>query len=290
MPQDQAISSVLEERIQRPGESRIALIGLPFDARSSFMRGPAEAPSLIREALYSDARNLATESGHDLGSGSLMLDLGDLDPGSGDDREPPIRGAIETILRHDLRPLSLGGDHSVSLPVIEALAAHHEAIDVLQFDAHPDLYDRFGDSPHSHACVFARVMERGLARRLVQVGVRTLNPPQREQVERFGVEMIEMRNWEQVCALTFEGPLYVTIDLDVLDPAYAPGVSHREPGGASTRQLIDAVQSLGAPIVGADVVEYNPRRDPGRLTAPVGAKLVKELVAKMLERPPTLPG
>ena len=86
--------------------------------------------------------------------------------------------------------------------------------------------------------------------------------------------------------MTFEGPLYVTIDLDVLDPAYAPGVSHREPGGASTRQLIDALQSLDVPIVGADVVEYNPRCDPARVTAPVGAKLVKELAAKMLDTPP----
>jgi len=285
MPQGQSISSVLGERIER-SESRIALIGLPFDARSSFMRGPAEAPSLIREALYSEAGNLSTEYGHDLGSGSPILDLGDLDLGSVADHEPPIRAAIEAVLRHDLRPLSLGGDHSVSLPAIEAIAAKHAAVDVLQFDAHPDLYDRFQDSPASHACVFARVMERGLARRLVQVGVRTLNPPQREQVERFGVEVIEMRRWDHVAALTFEGPLYVTIDLDVLDPAYAPGVSHREPGGASTRQLIDALQSLDAPIVGADVVEFNPRRDPARLTAPVGAKLVKELAAQMLDTPP----
>ena len=108
-----------------------------------------------------------------------------------------------------------------------------------------------------------------------------MNDHQRAQAKKFGVEVVEMRHWGAGRNFAFDFPLYVSIDLDVLDPAFAPGVSHREPGGASTRQLIDTLQGLRGRVVGADVVEFNPRRDPVGLTAAVGAKLVKELAAKM---------
>ena len=132
-------------------------------------------------------------------------------------------------------------------------------------------------------CPFARIMERGVVRRLVQVGIRTATGHQREQARRFGVETIEMKEWGNAPDLAFDAPLYVSVDLDVLDPAYAPGVSHPEPGGMSTRELIDSIQRLDARIVGADIVELNPRRDPSGLSATVCAKLVRELATKMLE-------
>jgi agmatinase len=283
--------ATLSERLHQQQASRLALIGLPLDVNSSFFRGAAEAPPLIREALFSEATNLSTESGQDLGTGSPLLDLGDLDLASIDSFEPPIEEAISLILRHALRPVSLGGDHSVTIPAVAAVASRFGPIDLILFDAHADLYDRFQDSPVSHACVFARIMERGHARRLVQIGIRTMNKHQREQAERFGVQVIEMRDWQACLSLGFDRPTYVSIDVDVLDPAYAPGVSHREPGGPSTRQLIEAIQGIAAPIVGADVVEYNPRRDLAGLTAPLCAKLVKEIAARMLTSPdPSPPG
>jgi arginase family enzyme len=114
-------------------------------------------------------------------------------------------------------------------------------------------------------------MEEGLARRLVQVGVRTLNGHQREQAARFGVEIMEMRNW------------HISFDVDGLDPSCAPGVSHREPGGLTTRQALDVIHGVRARIVGADIVEYNPAADFQNMTATVCAKLLKEIAAQMLE-------
>lgn len=114
--------------------------------------------------------------------------------------------------------------------------------------------------------------------RLVQIGVRTLNKHQREQAERFGVTQVEMRDLGRI-SFAFERPLYISIDLDGFDPAYAPGVSHHETGGLTPRDVIDLLLDIEAPLVGADVVEYNPDRDINGVTAVLAAKLVKELAA-----------
>ena len=153
---------------------------------------------------------------------------------------------------------------------------------ILHVDAHPDLYDEYDGDRLSHACPFARIMEEGLARRLVQVGIRTMNAQQRAQADRCGVEVIDMRAWSGGARPAVEGPVYISIDLDGIDPAHAPGVSHREPGGLSVRDVLDLVQRTNGPLVGADVVELNPRRDPEGVTAIVAAKLVKELAGRML--------
>jgi arginase len=153
---------------------------------------------------------------------------------------------------------------------------------IIHIDAHPDLYDEFEGDRFSHACPFARIMEERLARRLVQVGIRTMNAQQRSQADRFGVEVIDMRAWETGTRPTLDGAVYLSIDLDGLDPAYAPGVSHREPGGLSVRDVLTLVQDAGGTLVGVDVVEYNPRQDLAGVTAIVAAKIVKEVAGRML--------
>jgi arginase family enzyme len=145
-----------------------------------------------------------------------------------------------------------------------------------------DLYDVFEGDRLSHACPVARILDERLVSRLVQVGIRTLNAPQRAQAERFGVERIEMKDWRPDAVVAASGPVYVSIDLDVHDPAFAPGVSHPEPGGLSVRDVIGFLHRLQGPVLGADVVELNPSRDPDGLTARVAAKLVKELAARLL--------
>ncbi len=124
-------------------------------------------------------------------------------------------------------------------------------------------------------------MELGKIDSLTQVGIRTLNDHQREQADRFGVDIIEMKDFEQA-TLFLQGPLYISLDLDALDPAYAPGVSHHEPGGMTTRQLIELLHAIEVPVVGADIVECNPTRDINNMTAMVGYKLMKELIELML--------
>ncbi len=264
----------------------VTLLGVPYDASSSFQRGPAEAPPLIRSALHSPSSNMWTEDGTDLGAEGVVVDVGDVVLTDADESSERTRGEIEatvaTLLERSARPLVLGGDHSITYPVLRAFHAVYPHLSILHIDAHPDLYDDFESNRYSHACPFARILEEGLATRLVQVGIRTMNGQQAEQARRFGVEIIEMRALEQPLVLSFDTPLYISFDLDGLDPAFAPGVSHREPGGLSVRQAIALIQGISAPVVGADVVEFNPCNDPAGLTAPVAAKLVKELAAKML--------
>jgi agmatinase len=214
-----------------------------------------------------------------------LLDRGDVT--LADDDEHDLRAIEESVadaLESGCRPLVLGGDHALSFPVLRAMARAHPDLTIVHFDAHPDLYDSFEGDRLSHACPFARIMEANLAARLVQIGIRTLNPHQRDQAERFGVELhgceVDMH------ALSLTGPLYVSFDLDGIDPAFAPGVSHREPGGLSTREAVRLLQALPGPVVGADLVELNPQTDVDGVSAVVCAKLLKELADAMIRTGP----
>ncbi|WP_371194713.1 agmatinase [Glaciecola sp. SC05] len=260
----------------------VALIGVPFDAYSSQLKGAALAPKLIRDTIFGGFANATTELGVDLKAHPHIKNLGDIVWCQDDDAFPAIQKAIAAISIKGAKPLVLGGDHSITYPIIKSLAKDHDKITILHFDAHPDLYDNFAGNPHSHASPFARIMENGLASRLVQVGIRTLNKHQREQAERFNVEIHEMRHWQGPEQVKLTGPVYISIDIDALDPAYAPGVSHQEPGGLSVRQMLAVIQSIEAPIIGADIVEYNPVRDVNNITAMVAMKLYKEVCGKML--------
>jgi agmatinase len=266
--------------------AKVALLGVPWDEHSSFARGAALAPAAIRAALRSPSTNLAAESGLDLGADPRFADAGDLEIPPGGAALVAIEAGAARLLASGARLLALGGDHAVTYPLVRAHAARHPGLTLVHLDAHPDLYDEFEGDRLSHACPLARILEADLVRRLVQVGIRTMNAPQRAQAERFGAERIEMKDWLPDLALDAAGPVYVSIDLDVLDPAFAPGVSHPEPGGPSTRDVIGFLQRLRGRVVGADVVELNPTRDPDGLTARVAAKLVKELAARLLEGEP----
>lgn len=259
---------------------KLALAGIPWDENSSYLRGTSEAPPLIRAALFSDASALRSESGVEFTRADLT-DAGDVPERSGLEMLEEIENFVSALLEAGFSPICLGGDHAVSYPIVKAFSRKYPDLTILHFDAHTDLHDSYEGNAYSHACPFARIMEAGLARRLVQVGIRTLDRPQRAQAERFGVEIIEMKDWRDTRVLAFDGPVYISFDLDALDPAYAPGVSHHEPGGLTTRQAIDTLLALPARVVGADVVEFNPRRDVAQMTAAVCAKLVKEIATKM---------
>jgi arginase len=260
----------------------VVMVGVPFDDFSSFLRGPAKAPALIRRALDDGASNRFAENGIDLDGHPCLFDLGDLalPPGEAAIRE--IEGTIRRLATPGTRILSLGGDHAITYPVVSALSHGHDDLTIFQLDAHPDLYESYAGSRFSHACPFARLMETGRVKRLVQVGIRGMNDEQRRQVEKYDVTCIEMKHFSPGTPIVLEGPVYLSLDVDVLDPAFAPGVSHREPGGMSTREVIRLIQSISAPIVGADIVEFNPDQDLGGITATVTAKLVKEIAGMML--------
>lgn len=260
----------------------VVVLGVPSDENSTFMRGAALAPPRIREVLHSGATNLCAENGIDLGAEPRWQDVGDLELGSGEAAFEQIQTAVGSLLERELYVLTLGGDHAITYPILRTYGARYRDLSILHLDAHPDLYDEFEGNRYSHACPFARIMEEDLVTRLVQVGIRTMNPHQRAQAERFGVEVIEMGHWHPGLPLKFDGPVYLSLDIDVLDPAFAPGTSHHEPGGLSTREVLRLIHALRVPIVGADIVEVNPERDPGGITAMAAAKLLKEIGSCML--------
>ncbi len=258
---------------------RPALLGACYDASSSFLRGAAEGPAAIRRELQSTASNAWSERLQLIEPGEAWDDAGDV--ALGNDPRAAIEQAVDALLAAGRRPLVLGGDHSITYPVLRAVRRYHPRLTILHLDAHNDLYESFEGDRFSHACPFARIMEEGLADQLVQVGIRAMTRHQREQADRYGVDVVDMRRWVAGERFALRHPVYLSLDLDVLDPAFAPGVSHREPGGLSVREVLSVVQGIDQPMVGADLVEYNPRRDLDEVTAPVCAKLIKEIVAQM---------
>ncbi|KAL7233541.1 hypothetical protein ACSBR1_017205 [Camellia fascicularis] len=284
----EASLTLIRERAKLKGElvralggavASASLLGIPLGHNSSFLQGPAFAPPRIREAIWCGSTNATTEE-------EIR------DSGVDDDRlMNTISESVKLVMEQDpLRPLVLGGDHSISYPVVKAVSEKLGGpVDILHLDAHPDIYHCFEGNKYSHASSFARIMEGGYARRLLQVGIRSITSEGREQGKRFGVEQFEMRSFskdrhflENLKLGEGVKGVYISVDVDCLDPAFAPGVSHIEPGGLSFRDVLNILHNLQADVVAADVVEFNPQRDTvDGMTAMVAAKLVRELTAKI---------
>jgi arginase len=263
--------------------AKISLLGIPHDDNSSFMKGAAEAPAHIRRELHSDAYSMWSETGIDLGSAGRLVDRGDIGFDAAGDPWDLIERDVGRAMEPGDPLICLGGDHAISYPILRAVRRRHPSLTILHIDAHPDIYHAYQGNPRSHTSPFARIMEERLTDRLIQVGLRTINDHHRDQFRRFGVEVIEAGRFSETLRLDFTTPVYISMDLDGLDPAFAPGVSHREPGGLSTRQVINLIQTINQPIVAADIVEYNPRCDTSNLTAIVAAKLFKEIAGMMVK-------
>lgn len=269
--------------VKETEDYEFAILGVPYDEKSSYLRGTAKGPELIRRASTGASINAWTELGVDLAEDTTLVDLGNVDVTGG---YHAVSGRIienvSAIASNKAFPVVLGGDHSISYPVVQALHTFYRTMDILHFDAHPDLYEDYEGDRFSHACPFARILEDGLVARLVQVGIRAATGSHRAMAESRGVTMIEMKDMDEIPRLAFKNPLYVSVDIDALDPAFAPGISHIEPGGMTTRQLIGIIQALDAHIIGMDLVEINGDRDPSGITAAAGAKIIMELIGKTI--------
>jgi agmatinase len=260
----------------------IAILGVPYDGKSSYLKGPSKGPQAIRTASTGEAINAWTELGINLEDAVTIVDLGDVDvEGAFSDISARVEDKVGEILERGGLPIVLGGDHSISLPIVRAMAKMYPALDILHFDAHPDLYEELYGDPFSHACPFARILDEHLAENLVQVGIRASTEAHRQKAAALGVRTITMKDWKDDLALAFSNPLYISFDADVLDPAFAPGVSHHEPGGLSTRQVINLLHTLEADIIGMDMVEVNPTRDVSGITAAAAVKIIMETAAKI---------
>jgi agmatinase len=261
----------------------LAVVGVPFDEKSSYKRGAVGGPEAIRQASTGKCYNPDTELGVDLAEETVLVDLGDVDT-SGDPVKTfsCIEGRVSQVLSAGAVPVILGGDHSITYPAVRAVARKYQPLDLLHLDAHPDMYQELYGDRLSHACSIARILEDGLIENLVQVGMRSTTPEMKIMAEKYRVKTVEAKEFPENLELEFKNPLYISLDLDVFDPAFAPGVSHLEPGGLTSRQVLDLIHNLKARIVAFDLVELNPCQDVAGITAALAFKLLKEIAGKIV--------
>lgn len=262
-------------------KNAVVIAGVPSDENSSYLKGTAEAPEKIIEAFHSYSTNLTSENGVDLSQDERIVELGNMSFTNDNNVIFQIEEKFDKILEYGFKAIALGGDHAVSYPLIKSTSKKYKQFTILHFDAHPDLYHEFDGNKFSHACPFARVMEQNLAVRMVSVGIRCMNSHQKEQAKKLDIEINEMKDWNGSIDINFDTPVYISLDMDVLDPGFAPGISHYEPGGLSPREVISIIHKINQPIIGADIVELNPSRDINNITAMTAAKFLKEIAGKM---------
>lgn len=264
-----------------PAEARIAVYGVPFEGRVNLRKGADGGPRDLRLASDSiETYSLALR--RDL-EDLPLTDLGDCElPVGAAPREAldVVRQEVAAWYRPALRPFMLGGDHTATVPVIEALAAVVPDLRVLQLDAHPDTREEFLGERYCYASAMARVMDVVPAERVYQVGMRT---GAREEIERPRPHFhpaLAGHPREVVRRLLPElrgHPVYVTIDVDVLDPAEAPGTGSPEPGGLRVPELIEIVHLLaGCDVVGGDLVEVAHAWDPSGRTGIAASWVIRE--------------
>jgi agmatinase/guanidinopropionase len=280
----------------------VAVAGVPFDGGTSYRSGARFGPRKIREAslmLWGYNNPLAVTPLQAL----KVVDYGDVDviPPSITDTMHNIESEVSAVLAAGATVLALGGDHSISLPLLRAHAKKHGPLSLVHFDAHPDTWDtEFGGRPYSHGTPFRRALEEKLIRPegYIQIGLRgpTSGAGDWQQARDLGVRVITM---DEAAALgtpailaaireTVKGPAYVTFDIDAADPAFAPGTGTPEVGGFTSHQLLQLVRGLqGLDLVGFDLVEVSPPYDHGDITAILAANIVFEFLSLIATRKTT---
>lgn len=259
-------------------DARYVLLGAPHDAGSTFRPGARLGPRAIRE--MAESLSPCTERGEDL-SHLAAVDAGDLAlPGVAPLAYERIEEAVGRIVEGGAVPIVLGGDHAVTVPSFTAVRKRYPEVSLLYLDAHPDLYPEYDGDPYSHACVVHRILQlkNVSGSRITMVGIRATNPAQREVAEAAGIRTVppwELEGFRYEAA----GPVYLSVDVDVLDPACAPGCGNPVPGGLTSRELLDLLRGLsGVDLVGMDVVEVNPLLDRSGVTALAAVRVVTEVL------------
>ncbi len=289
------------------GDAEVVILGAPLDWGASHRAGARFGPKAIREADYlgfdGERPHLATgidplKTLRVVDAGDLLLPVGYLE-----DSIERIGQAVEGVCRHGAVPIVLGGDHTVTFPNARAAAAVHGDVALVHFDAHADTAPaNVAGALHGHATPMRRLIESGAipGRRFVQIGLRGYwpDPPVVEWMREQGMRWylmsdIEERGLREVVDEAVEhaaadaDAVFLSVDIDVVDPGMAPGTGTPEPGGLTSRQLLDTVRRLGRElnVVGADVVEVSPPYDgPGAITAFLANRVVLEILNGLAER------
>jgi agmatinase len=280
----------------------VAMLGVPFDSGTSYRSGARLGPREIR-AQSSLIRPYSYFQKISPFETLTIVDAGDVDapPVGIDAAYAAIDGAVDRIVSAGVTPLVVGGDHSISLPVLRAIARTHGPVALVQFDAHIDTWGDYFGGKYFHGSPFRRAIEEGLIapKEYVQVGIR--GPMYGEEADfayqrEHGVTTIDIRQVKtegvekiaaRIRSLVRGRPLYVTFDIDSVDPAYAPGTGTPEVGGLTSFEAQELVRGLGGlPLAGCDVVEVAPPFDgPGQITALLAANIMFELLGVLARRP-----
>jgi agmatinase len=261
-------------------DARIVLFGIPFEGRVNLRRGADHGPRELR--LASDSiETYSPFLGRDL-EDLAIADIGDCQLGDGTPREQLARAReeIRGFWRPGLAPVMLGGDHTATLPVIEVLAPAIPDLRILQLDAHPDLREEFLGERYNYASAMARVMDTVPPERVYQFGIRTgAREEYRRRRPRFfpGFASAPLDALRGVLPELAGRPVYVTIDVDVLDPSEAPGTGSPEPCGIRTSELVEIVHLLGrCHVIGGDLVEVAHGWDPSARTGITASWVIRE--------------
>lgn len=271
----------------------VAILGVPMDIGTSWRSGTRFGPKQIRaESAMLRPYNLQT--GAAPFDSLQMADIGDLaiNTFSLSDSIRIITNSYDAILKHDVIPVAMGGDHSITLPILRAIAARHGPVALVHVDAHADVNDEMFGERETHGTVFRRAYEEGLINpfKTYQIGLRGTGYAASDftEAQGWGFKQYQAHElWfqsltslgEQIRDEIGEGPVYVSYDIDSLDPAYAPGTGTPEIGGLTTPQALQLIRALnGLNIVGCDLVEVSPPYDTSGNTALTGANLLYELL------------
>ncbi|MGH8056026.1 MAG: agmatinase [Candidatus Entotheonellia bacterium] len=276
-------------------ELDIALVGVPFDGGTTYRAGARLGPRHIRvqSALIRPYNPVLKLNPFDR---YRIADYGDLpvNPLSILDTFQRIETGVDHLLAHGVRPVCVGGDHSISLPILRALSKRSGPLSVIHFDAHSDTWDEYFGSKYSHGTPFRRAIEEGLIdpTRMLQVGLRgqVYGEEDFEFARSKGIEMISTEeifehglSWVVDRFQRFrESPCYLTFDIDVVDPAFAPGTGTPQIGGPSSREIVMLIRGLqGIQLLGADLVEVSPPYDSSETTSLLAANLLFEFLCLM---------
>jgi agmatinase len=286
-------------RLETVGRADVAVVGVPFDAGVSYRPGARFGPAHVREASRllrpynptQDIEPFATQQ---------VVDAGDLavNPYNIEEAVAQIEAGARHLTKHGTKLIAIGGDHTIALPLLRNIASIHGPVAVIHFDAHLDTWDTYFGAPITHGTPFRRASEEGLIDQTASVHIGTRGPlygrSDLRDDARLGFAIISSQEFEdeglsraieRLHARIGDKPLYVSIDIDVLDPSHAPGTGTPEAGGLTSRELLSIIRSLaGANLVGADVVEVSPPYDHAQLTAIAASHVAYELISAMAPR------
>ncbi len=286
-------------RIEDVPRADIAVVGIPFDSGVSYRPGTRFGPSHVRESSrllrpYNPAQDVSPFQV------AQVVDAGDIPVNPFDLTEAvtEVERAALALGEQVQRIVTIGGDHTVALPLLRAVAAKHGPVAVLHFDAHLDTWDTYFGAPITHGTPFRRASEEGLIDLTASCHVGTRGPlyskQDLEDDERLGFSIVSSEYIEEhgveaaidrILTRIGDRPLYVSIDIDVLDPAHAPGTGTPEAGGLTSRELLRILRALrDRDIVGADVVEVSPAYDHAQMTGIAASHVVYELVTLLAAR------